>query len=263
MATLSTGYRGNPGWRDMSEYAVHFTKGIGAASEYDVMMKILWESRILPGGPFGAARNLAEIAESQKSACFSEIPLDLLARLVDRRSLYGIGFRQDLLVGHGGTRVWYLDKGGAAAAAFQALVRDALAGEIDSSAPIWRLTPFVDFPGDYAGGPYRFEWEREWRVPGGVAFNPDDVAFLFVPESLHEAARTFFEGHLASQSGPAYLCPYIDPRWDMPRIQAEFAKVASPPIAPVPMSDEDVDDSCPYCGGPTYGGMCLLCGGIS
>ena len=68
----------------MSEYAVHFTKAAEPASEYDVMLKILSEGRIIPGGPFGAARNLPELSESQKSACFSEIPLDLLERLIER-----------------------------------------------------------------------------------------------------------------------------------------------------------------------------------
>ena len=82
------------------------------------MLKILWEGRIHASGPFGAARKLAGLGDTQHSACFSEIPLDLLARLIDRRSLYGIGFRQDVLVAGGGARVWYLDKGGPAAEGF-------------------------------------------------------------------------------------------------------------------------------------------------
>jgi hypothetical protein len=227
------------------------------------MLKILWEGRILPSGPFGAVRNEHELAESQKSACLSEVPLDLLARLVARRSHYGIGFRQDFLVNHGGGRVWYLDKDGPAAAAFQELVRENLTGGVDPTHPTWRLTPFVDFPGAYGTTAYRFEWEREWRVPAGLAFGPDDVAFLFIPEALHAAARTFFEGHLADHSGPAYLCPYVDPNWDMPRIQAAFAAVASPPVSVAPEAASDPYGMCDYCGGPTYGGQCLLCGELS
>src|SRR4051812_10602931 len=41
MSVLSTGYRGNADWRDMSEFAVHFTKPSLTASEYEVIMKIL------------------------------------------------------------------------------------------------------------------------------------------------------------------------------------------------------------------------------
>jgi hypothetical protein len=253
MAAPLTGYRGNLDWRDMSEYAVHFTKPSPPSTEYDVMLKILWEGTVLPTGPLGAARKLTALGDSQKSACFSEIPLDLLGRLIARRSLYGIGFRQDFLTERGGARVWYLDKDGPAAESFKELVRSGMTGGVDPIAPIWKTTPFVDYPGEYGGTQYRFEWEREWRVPGGLQFGRDDVAFLFIPEELHSAARSFFEDHLRENTGPAYLCPYVDPTWDMPRIQAEFASVATPPLALQPEDPED-DESCNYCGGPTYGG---------
>jgi hypothetical protein len=254
VSTLSTGYRGNATWRDMSEYAVHFTKPAPPSDEYWVMLTILSEGRILPTGPLGAARNLEELGDSQKSACFSEIPLDLLERLIERRSLYGIGLRQDLLTACGGARVWYLDKDGPAAESFKEVVRAAMKGGIDPADPIWRITPFVDYPGDYGGTQYRFEWEREWRVPGGLEFTPDDVAFLFIPEELHAAARTFFEDAEREHTGPAYLCPYVDPRWDMQRVQEAFASV---PLAP---ALEPQDSSCDYCGGPVSAGQCLLCG---
>ena len=101
MATLA--YRGNPNWRDMSEYAVHFTKATDRASAYDVMLSILWDGMIRAGAKaLGAARQVPGLGDSQRSACFSEIPLDMLDRLIDRRSLYGIGFRQDFLTANGG-----------------------------------------------------------------------------------------------------------------------------------------------------------------
>lgn len=238
----------------MSEYVVHFAKAARSADEYSVMLKILSEGRILPSGPFGAARKLRELGDSQRSACFSEIPLDLLERLIKRRdSLYGVGFRQDLLTAKGGARVWYLDKDGSAAGSFQTVVRDAMTGGIDPNDPIWKITPFVDYPGEYGGTQYRFEWEREWRVPGGLEFTPDDVAFLFIPEDLHAAAWAFFEEAQRDNSGPAYFCPYVDPRWELPQIQAAFASV---PPAP----DFDEEGRCDACGGPVWGGQCLLCG---
>jgi hypothetical protein len=64
---------------------------------------------------------------------------------------------------------------------------------VNQSDAIWKQTPFVDFPGTYGSAQYRFEWEREWRVPHGVTFQPDDVAFLFIPESLLGKARSFFD----------------------------------------------------------------------
>ena len=144
---MSTGYRGNPDWRDMSEYAVHFTKRADPTSPYDVMIKILWEGRINAVTAFGAARKLTQLGDSQKAACFSEIPLGLLERLIERRSLYGIGFRQDILVAAGGARVWYLDNEGAAAASFNALIASAITSGADPDNPLWKITPFVDFPG--------------------------------------------------------------------------------------------------------------------
>ena len=111
---------------------MHFTKPSGNTSAYDVMLTILSEGRINATGPLGAAKNLSALGDSQKSACFSEIPLDLLARLIDRRSLYGIGFRQDFLVDNGGARVWYLDKDGPAAESFKEVVRVAMEGGIET-----------------------------------------------------------------------------------------------------------------------------------
>jgi hypothetical protein len=214
------GYRDNPGWTDMSEYAVHFTKPSLTEDAYRVVMSILWDGTIRPGNnPLGAARYVSEVRDSQRSACFSEIPLDLLQRRIQRRSLYGIGFHQDFLVAKSGARVWYLDNEGEVAGRFQVLVNQRSFFGVDVDDPLWKLTPFVDFPGTYGTSRYEFEWEREWRVPGGLQFAPDDVAFLFIPEQYHDAARGFFEEHEYDHTGPAYLCPYVDPTWGMNRIQ--------------------------------------------
>jgi hypothetical protein len=177
-----------------------------------------------------------------------------------RGALHEGGFRHDVLVDHGGARVWYLDKGGPAAEAFRETVRAAMTGGIDPDDPVWRVSPFVDYPGDYGGTQYRFEWEREWRVSAGLSFGAGDVAFLFIPEAFHRAARSFFEGHLEEGTGPAYLCPYVDPTWDMARIQAAYASLpASPPAAVQAVGA----GACDYCGEPTVDELCLLCGNVS
>jgi hypothetical protein len=227
------GYRGNSKWRDMSEYAVHFTKGSDRATAYEVVTKILGEGRIEPSRPLGAARYLLGLGDSQKPACFSEIPLDLLDRLIRRRSPYGIGFRHDLLVAQGGARVWYLDKDGPASAAFEEVIRARMVGGgIDPEDPLWRLTPFIDYPGEYGWTQYRFEWEREWRVPGGLDFGPDEVAFLFLPEEEHPNARSFLREVLEDNGRPAYVVPCIDPRWDLDTIQESLGHLnRSSPLA--------------------------------
>lgn len=62
---------------------------------------------------------------------------------------------------------------------------------VDPNDPLWRDTPYVDVTGP-DNDP---RWEREWRVPGGLRFAPGDVAFVFIPEKLHDKARTFFIEH--------------------------------------------------------------------
>jgi hypothetical protein len=39
----------------------------------------------------------------------------------------------------------------------------------------------------------------EWRVPGGLTFQPD-VAFVFLHEELHDNARAFFVEHRANNT---------------------------------------------------------------
>lgn len=221
------GYRGHADWRDMSEYVVHFTSANGDLTAYDVMMTILSTGRLLSTSTFGMARGLGGLGASQRSVCFSEIPLDLLDRLVSNRSSYGLGFKQDKVISEGGGRVWYVDKGGPVANVLQRMkAQRTMHMEFDPADDFWKLTPFVDHPGTYDGVPYRFEWEREWRVPSPFNFAPDDVAFLFLPESLHTNAASFFSAARVDNRGPAYECPLLDPQWDEARLQARFKQVA-------------------------------------
>ncbi len=88
-----------------------------------------------------------------------------------------------------------------------------------TSAYVPPLTPFVDFPGEYGPASYRFEWEREWRIPGDLLFKPEDVKFLFIPAELHEKARGFFANAEEEGIGPNYTCPYLDPTWGIEDIQ--------------------------------------------
>jgi len=216
ISLLDLGYRGHAEWRDMSDHVVHFTRGVGDDDPYTTIMSILSHGRIEARNAFGCATNVHGLGGTQVCACFSEIPLDMLDRLVDRReSRYGVGFRQPTLIAKGAARVWYLDPDTPSRAAFHGMVTKAMTGGVDQADPIWRLTPFVD----YLAPNYRFEWEREWRVRGDLIFTPDDVAFLFVPEDLHVAAKAFLiDG--GGGAGPAYTCPILDPLWNDEQIQA-------------------------------------------
>lgn len=218
---MALGYRGNPSWRDMSEYVVHFTKDRSEVNAYSAMMSILAQRQLVPGGRFGIAKGInLGLAPGQESVCFSEIPLDRLDRLVDRWSRFGIGFRQEFIAAAGGGRVWYVDRGTEIAHWISALMHGPPgAGRPPPDAPIWHLTPFIDFPGTYGETQYRFEWEREWRLPGNLRFTEADVEFLFIPEESHVVARGFFRDVRQQNLGPAYECPFIDPLWPEADIQ--------------------------------------------
>lgn len=212
----------DPRWTDMSDFVVHFTKPTGPRSAYDNAIGILAGGRIEARGVFGMARGAPDPA-AWASVCFSEVPLHLLSRLAARRGAHGIGFRKDLVVGRGGGPILYAPLGTphqAALDAMRARARLSAAGDAD---PFWRVAPFVDVPGDYPTGSYRFEWEREWRHVGHFDFAPDDVAFLIIPADLHDSARGFFEEARIENTGPAYFCPYIDPYWTQEEVSAALS----------------------------------------
>jgi hypothetical protein len=154
----------------MSEYAVHFTKdGEDGASAYDNMMAILYGGVLRAGvRAYGAVTWLAnrwpEIAESHRCVCLSEIPLDQLDRLVEKRSQYGIGFRKTFLAEEGGVRVWYIDKEEAGGRAVRAYV----SSEAERAEKAWDATDPIF---NAVHRPHRrvCVWELPLRLGAGVA----------------------------------------------------------------------------------------------
>jgi hypothetical protein len=209
----------NPGWLDLSDYVVHFTKD-GDQASYQTMMSILWQRRLVRGpAAFGAARHIPWLADSQRAVCFSEVPLGFLERIAARRnSKYGIAFSKRFLLDRGGAPLWYLEHGTLPYEAFRSTIEQH-ATTPNLSDPLWRLTPFVDFPsGPISPYKYDFRWEREWRITADITFTEADVAFLLIPEHNHAAARTFFQQTLSENLGPSYLCLYFDPTWTVDRV---------------------------------------------
>jgi hypothetical protein len=220
-------------WLDLSEYVVHFTKGVEGDDGYRTMLSILG-GQILKRGPtaFGAAKDSKAVdLQSQRVVCFSETPLGFLDRIVKRRkSAYGIGFHKRYVLKKGGGPLWYLQLGTPQQKALAVLIKRA-SKPFDQDDPIWKLTPFIDLPGPL---PFKndFRWEREWRLGDDLRFEPEDVAFLFIPENLHENAWTFFENAQNDHSGPAYFCPYVDPTWSVDKVREALkkAKEREPPL---------------------------------
>jgi hypothetical protein len=215
------GSRGNQGWLDLSDYIVHFTKG-GDDKGYETIMSVLGQQRLARGPTaFGAATRVAEVAESQRVVCFSEVPVGFLERIsIRRKSKYGVGFTKRFLLDRGGAPLWYLEHGTAQQQALSLMIDEARRRGVNPEDPVWSLTPFVDFPsGPSSPYTYDFRWEREWRVAADVHFEVDDVGFLLIPEENHGPARSFFADAVAEDTGPGYFCPYIDPLWSLERVQ--------------------------------------------
>lgn len=104
------------------------------------------------------------------------------------------------------------------------MVTAAMIGGVDVNDDVWRITPFAD----NTAANYHFEWEREWRIPRGLTFEPDDVAFLFVPEALHPQGAAFLADG-GGGAGPAYSCPILDPLWGDDQIQAALQALPEAP----------------------------------
>lgn len=212
-------------WTDMSEFVVHFTKPKGTQSDYDCMMGIWGCASIWAINAFGIIREKAPDPDSQKVVCFSEVPLHMLERLAQRRGGYGIGFKKEFIVARGGGPVLYAYKDTPHWEAVRELIDRA--GD-DKDDPVWKLTPFVEAPGEYGTKPYFFEWEREWRHVGPFPFRTSDVAFLIIPEHHHDDAKNFFHMVGLEGLGPSYDCPYIDAHWDLDAIRESLAPKPPP-----------------------------------
>jgi hypothetical protein len=214
-----------PHWADMSDYVVHFVKPsrsrpIDPPHEWTTIQQILLEQRLRAMNRFGIAlpSRYAHIPK-QNVVCLSEVPLGQLARLVERRSRCGIGFRKQFLVESGGGPIMYAYAG----TEYEVAIRSMMESNLHSPcADIWKLTPMVDSAGaSRAGGtPYHFEWEREWRVIGDIPFETEAVSFLIIPEEHHKGVRCVLDG--PTEDAPVYLCPIIDAHWTREHIQAAF-----------------------------------------
>lgn len=200
----------------MSSFVVHFTKGGPNENDYNSIMSICYNCILTPSSTFGIGKRFAPLVSTQETVCFSEIPPGQWDRLLDRRGTkYGLAFTKEFIISRGGGPIWYAWKD---TPHWRALQEMMSAGAGNSNDPIWRITPMIDAPGIYGERRYYFDWEREWRHVGSLSFDPNDVAFLLIPEELHSVARSFFDDAFHYNEGPAYFCPFVDPTWGRNKI---------------------------------------------
>lgn len=212
----------------------------------DALTAILREGHLRALNPYGAAYNVGALARSQTVACFSEMAaLESVARLAQRHGEFGLGFGKTWMQARGAAPVWYLPRESQVQAEFfNTVYQLAFRNPPDPEHVLWRITPFIDYPRDTSDDdgtiPYDWRWEREWRVCGGLNFQADDVAILFVPEGMHDWIAEWWKRELIEGWG-GYLPPLVDTRW--PRIRQEDAIRQGPVVieieAPVPSEPWD------------------------
>lgn len=187
------------GARDLSDYLVHMTTSPQA------LASIITSGRIEAKNRFGLGKGLDVVEMKHLSACFTEMPLSELERLRDRGKSWGIAFKREFVLGQGGQRVWYLDID---RSPYQALngLKEAAFENRDWTNRIWDVTPFVDQrnPGIYA-----FDWEREWRVVGGLSFDLEDIVVVIGLDGVEPLFHEDF-----SVGAPYYDARDMTYQWD-------------------------------------------------
>lgn len=226
---MALGYRGNPSWRDMSEYLVHF------CGSREALVAIMLDGEVEGRNPFGWAREFETERDAarqrgeplrtyptQKSVCLSEVPVDLLDRLVHRRGHWGLGFTRQGILSDDGAPVWYAELDKPVAAALARLQSSITTS--DQRRDWYTVAPFVDKVGEFPNGAtYRFEWEREWRVSRRIELGVDHPVFLFAPETEHGRLKSQLNAGVVAAS-PGGIPPMLDPTWDESKLQASLSK---------------------------------------
>lgn len=207
---MALGYGGHPHWRDMSEYLVHLTDTL------DALTSILRDQTVHARSAYGAIRNHEVLGPGQRVVCMSEIPLDHLDRLADKHGRFGLAFTKRELTPRGAVPVWYLEREGPLQQRlFELVRRSAYWTQPDPDDFLWEVTPFIDYPGIYGDREYKWEWEREWRMRGDLAFALPTLPFLFAPESTHTELRSRWR-ELAGNVNPPTI---LDADWPLARLQ--------------------------------------------
>jgi len=244
---------------DLSTFLVHFTRESddGKTTSQDNLLSILKKCKLKARNTYGMAGRLArrfpEVADTQRSVCFTETPLEhawMMCRpIADRRFRfdgYGLAFTKSFARRRGVNPVWYLDisqrgrdwltgpvnrlvESAEAEATGQDGVTDAAAL---AEAEILRLTPFIEQMGPTADGRRKeFWWEREWRYVGDFSFEPEQVVVAFAPEGQHASPQD----RLKEATEDWYdALTFIDVTWGLERIVGTLARVDPADLGPFP-----------------------------
>lgn len=163
--------RVQPQWEDMSPEVIHITRGLDASQSYVNLIQILDSGFLEARNPFGAARQDCPDPASQRAVCFTEVPIHLVSRIIQRRlpqdpaAWNGIAFNKRFVVERGGGPIMYAYDGTPHAEALQAMMQSAWACPDPAAHPVWKLTPFVDRPGRHG----TYYWDVACTFAGAIS----------------------------------------------------------------------------------------------
>ena len=211
-------------WRrsDLSFFLVHLTKGEGNVAKRN-LTEILTPDEggvcELKGNPQGLFTKVGVVDQSQlKAVSFTEAPLDQIKHFAQpikgdptrKYSEYGLVFDQQYIRQMGGNPCFYVNT-------YQGIdLKNAVLDLVDCQGFEKRsysdLLPFFNIFGPSSSGrPSDFYWEREWRVPGHLFFQHEDVFVGLCKSNEVEEFSASFED-----------VPFICPDWNYDRILREL-----------------------------------------
>ncbi|MFJ5731040.1 abortive infection system antitoxin AbiGi family protein [Streptomyces paradoxus] len=230
---------------DLSAFVVHFTRATARATASDNLKAILEDRTIEARNVFGMAVDLAKkheaIADTQRTVCFTETPLEhawMMCEKIPNRTMsfsgYGLAFTRTFARRMGANPVWYLDITPGhnwltvpinnMVDDAREIARDPSEGGEDAAAKadILRLTPFIEQMGKPLETRKEFWWEREWRHVGDFHFHFADLVVVFAPEEEHDE----FEEYLGELKKRGRLPSLVDASWGLERMIAALARVS-------------------------------------
>ncbi|MFF5881100.1 abortive infection system antitoxin AbiGi family protein [Streptomyces californicus] len=232
---------------DLSAFVVHFTRTTARATASENLKAMLDDRVIEARSVFGMAARLAEtyevIADTQRTVCFTETPLEhawMMCEKIPNRTMsfsgYGLAFTRTFARRRGANPVWYLDITPGhdwLTVPINNMVRDVekIAGDpfkggadAAAEADVLRLTPFIEQMGTPSGRRKEFWWEREWRHVGDFDFRFGNLVVVFAPEEEHDE----FEEHMRGIRVKGRLPSLVDASWGLERMIAALAQVSEP-----------------------------------
>lgn len=229
---------------DISRFLVHLTRNYEGHSAVENLLRILTQRRI-------EARNahclfhrkfsqfeFSKILEKKfHTVCFTEAPfpqIRFLASQIPGRNIrmrgFGLVFKKNTLLKRGASPAIYLNaKGtrlreyllGQFAAHFKGrnqykrLAHDFGELEADSIINYYSLINIISEN-------YDFSWEREWRFPGSLSFDYDEL-YAIIAEQPRDFERRCQEIRPTRIAQELSCIPVISPQWNYERVIEEFS----------------------------------------